>query len=99
YLIAFNGLSAAGWAYVIYHPYVPATYKSNHFSTTLAYFLHPYVPATYKSTFSALAPVQSLAALEVLHVLLGFVRSPFPTTVVQVSSRLVLVWGIVERFP
>lgn len=130
YLIAFNALSAAGWAYVIYlalnvfrgqrasssaydffkplASYVPTSIvvfltpqpkATNHFSTTLAYFLHPYFPATYESTFSALAPVQSLAALEILHVLLGFVRSPLPTTVVQVSSRLILVWGIVERFP
>lgn len=130
YLIAFNALSAAGWAYVIYlalavsrgqrasssvhdffkplASYVPTSIvtlltpqpkATNNFSTTLAYFLHSYVPATYESTFSALAPVQSLAALEILHVLFGFVRSPLPTTVVQVSSRLILVWGIVERFP
>lgn len=129
YLIAFNALSAAGWAYVIYlalavfrgqcasssvHDfkplvsYVPTSIvalwtpqpkATNSFSTTLAYFLHSYIPATYESTFSALAPVQSLAALEILHVLFGFVRSPLPTTVVQVSSRLILVWGIVECFP
>ncbi|KAG1878359.1 PTPLA-domain-containing protein [Suillus subluteus] len=130
YLIAFNALSAAGWAYVIYlalaefrgqrasssaydffkplASYVPTSIvvfftpqpkTTNQFSTTLAYFLHPYVPATYKFTFSVLTPVQSLAALEILHVLLGFVRSPLPTTVIQVSSRLILVWGIVERFP
>lgn len=130
YLITFNALSAAGWAYVIYlalaifrdqrasssaydffkplTSYVPTSIvtfltrqpkTTNHFSTTLAYFLHPYFPATYEFTFSALAPVQSLAAFEILHVLLGFVRSPLPTTVVQVSSRLILVWGIVERFP
>ncbi|KAG1723612.1 PTPLA-domain-containing protein [Suillus paluster] len=130
YLIAFNALSAAGWAYVIYlalgvfigqsasssaydffkplASYVPTSVvalftpqsnTSNHFSTTLAYFLRPYFPVTYNSTFFALGPVQSLAALEILHVLLGFVRSPLPTTVIQVSSRLILVWGIVERFP
>lgn len=130
YLIAFNALSAAGWAYVIYlalgvfigqtvsssaydlfkplASYVPISVvalftpqpkTTNQFSTTLAYFLRPYFPATYDTTFSALAPVQSLAALEILHVLLGFVRSPLPTTVIQVSSRLILVWGIVERFP
>lgn len=42
--------------------------------------------------------VQSLAILEVLHVLLGWVRSPLQTTIMQVSSRLVLVWGITEQF-
>ncbi|OJA09863.1 hypothetical protein AZE42_06258, partial [Rhizopogon vesiculosus] len=130
YLIVFNALSAAGWAYVIYLAlsviigqrasssaynflkplvsYVPTSIATlfspqpeatNHFSNTLASFLRPYIPATYNSTFSALAPVQSLAALEIIHVLLGLVRSPLPTTVIQVSSRLILVWGIVERFP
>jgi very-long-chain (3R)-3-hydroxyacyl-CoA dehydratase len=49
-------------------------------------------------TWSVLAPVQSLAALEVVHVLAGRVRSPLPTTLVQVASRLILVWAIVARF-
>ena len=30
---------------------------------------------------------------------LGLVRSPLPTTLMQVSSRLLLVWGIVNAFP
>ncbi|EMD37719.1 hypothetical protein CERSUDRAFT_154541 [Gelatoporia subvermispora B] len=42
--------------------------------------------------------VQSFAALEVLHVLLGWVRSPFGTTAAQVASRLYLVWGITYQF-
>ncbi|KAG1809395.1 tyrosine phosphatase-like protein [Suillus subaureus] len=110
-LAVFKGQRASSSAYDFFRPlvsYVPTSIvasltpqpeTTNHFSTALAYFLHPFFPATYKSTFSALAPVQSLAALEILHVLLGFVRLPLLTTVVQVSSRLILVWGIVERFP
>ncbi|KAF5389391.1 hypothetical protein D9757_004281 [Collybiopsis confluens] len=42
--------------------------------------------------------VQTCALLEVIHVMLGWVRSPLQTTVMQVSSRLFLVWGIVEQF-
>ncbi|KAI0769733.1 tyrosine phosphatase-like protein [Trametes elegans] len=42
--------------------------------------------------------VQSFAALEVLHVLLGWVRSPLVTTLIQVASRLYLVWGITYWF-
>lgn len=26
-------------------------------------------------------------------------RSPLPTTVMQVASRLLVVWGVVDRFP
>ncbi|KAF8527767.1 PTPLA-domain-containing protein [Gautieria morchelliformis] len=55
-----------------------------------------------KSTFAAVgwqtAVVQSFAALEVVHSLLGWVRSPVLTTAMQVASRLILVWGIAERF-
>ncbi|UZJ53486.1 hypothetical protein CBS101457_002806 [Exobasidium rhododendri] len=51
-------------------------------------------------TFSGglVALVQSGAILEVVHAALGFVKSPVPTTAIQVASRLWLVWGISERF-
>lgn len=42
--------------------------------------------------------VQTGALLEVLHVLLGMVRSPLVTTSMQVASRVYLVWGITESF-
>jgi hypothetical protein len=44
------------------------------------------------------ALVQSGAVLEVVHAAIGFVKSPVPTTAIQVASRLWLVWGISERF-
>ena len=44
------------------------------------------------------ALVQSGAILEVIHAAVGFVKSPVPTTAIQVASRLWLVWGISERF-
>jgi Protein tyrosine phosphatase-like protein, PTPLA len=43
--------------------------------------------------------VQSFALLEVIHALLGWVRSPVTTTTMQVASRLFLVWGITTQFP
>lgn len=46
-----------------------------------------------------LAVVQSLAILEIVHAALGWVRSPVPTTTIQVASRLFLVWGVTERYP
>ncbi|KZF26593.1 PTPLA-domain-containing protein [Xylona heveae TC161] len=41
---------------------------------------------------------QTLALLEVVHALFGIVRSPITTTGMQVASRLLLVWGIVNNF-
>lgn len=43
--------------------------------------------------------VQTLAVLEVVHSILGLVRSPIMTTVMQISSRLLLTWGVVDLFP
>ncbi|CCG81038.1 Protein tyrosine phosphatase [Taphrina deformans PYCC 5710] len=43
--------------------------------------------------------VQTSAALEVVHVALGLVPSPLLTTIMQVASRLLLVWGIDYLFP
>lgn len=53
----------------------------------------------YAEVGAQTAFVQSFAALEVLHVLLGWVRSPLGTTLIQVGSRLYLVWGITHLFP
>ncbi|KAG6329295.1 hypothetical protein ID866_9794 [Astraeus odoratus] len=107
YLVAFNLASAVGWAYVLLltvkalasqNSYVSYTAATNDLSRSLASLVAPYVPPTHSASWFAVAPVQSLAALEVLHVLVGVVRSPLPTTLMQVSSRLILVWGIVARF-
>ena len=61
--------------------------------------LYTRVCTTYDAVGWTTAYVQSAAALEVLHVLFGLVRSPLPTTLVQVSSRLFSVWCIAARFP
>ena len=53
----------------------------------------------YAAVGQQTALVQSAAALEVLHVLLGWVRSPLPTTLMQVASRLYSVWGVTYLFP
>ncbi|KAL8763219.1 MAG: hypothetical protein Q9184_000937 [Pyrenodesmia sp. 2 TL-2023] len=42
---------------------------------------------------------QTVAVLEILHSAFGLVRSPLPMTALQVSSRLFLVWAIVDHFP
>ncbi|KAK9468374.1 tyrosine phosphatase-like protein [Lipomyces arxii] len=43
--------------------------------------------------------VQTGALLEIVHSLLGLVRSPILTTLMQVASRILLVWGVVYLFP
>ncbi|KIK03521.1 hypothetical protein K443DRAFT_676696 [Laccaria amethystina LaAM-08-1] len=137
YLIAYNVLSALGWAYVlivtIVHIFnldggsdaipvanattasstlsrflstIPVLRSSGIFSTSretcLPLFLQPIYrrsTTTFARVGTQTAFVQSFAVVEVLHVLFGLVRSPLQTTVMQVSSRLFLVWGITEQFP
>ena len=54
---------------------------------------------TYDVVGSTTAIVQSAAVLEVVHVLFGLVRSPLPTTAMQVASRLFSVWCLADKFP
>jgi len=52
----------------------------------------------YDAVGSTTAVVQSAAVLEIVHVLFGLVRSPLPTTAVQVASRLFSVWCLADKF-
>lgn len=74
---------------------------SGSIETHLPTWMQPiYIRST--STFARVgaqtAFVQTFALLEVVHSLLGWVRSPLHTTVMQVVSRLFLVWGVMEQF-
>ncbi|KDN39910.1 PTPLA-domain-containing protein [Tilletiaria anomala UBC 951] len=53
---------------------------------------------THSHMGGLVAFVQTLAVLEVAHAALGWVRSPVPTTAIQVASRLWSVWAVTERF-
>ncbi|RMJ20778.1 phosphatase-like protein PTPLA [Aspergillus sp. HF37] len=53
-------------------------------------FAHVYSPL--------LTTTQTLAVLEVVHSLVGIVRAPLATTAMQVASRLLLVWGVMDPF-
>ncbi|CEJ89402.1 hypothetical protein VHEMI05246 [[Torrubiella] hemipterigena] len=85
YLVVYNALSAAAWSIVLYKTAL-TWYTSGHQEVFFE------VGEWTKWT-------QTAAALEILHSLLGVVRSPVLTTVMQVSSRFLLVWGIVHPYP
>jgi very-long-chain (3R)-3-hydroxyacyl-CoA dehydratase len=113
YLLAYNTFSALGWTYVLFlafsHLLNPSATSPEANSPSKIDILPAYLPpflqlilqrsyTTYANVGSTTAAVQSFAILEVLHVLLGWVRSPLGTTTMQISSRLFLVWGISARF-
>ena len=86
YLIAYNGASALGWAYVL-------------FLTAVAYSRGDPASALWGAVGAPLTYVQTAAALEVVHSLTGLVNSPAGTAFMQVFSRLWLVWGYARAFP
>lgn len=53
---------------------------------------------TYDVVGCAVTIVQTAAALEIFHSVSGLVKSPLPTAVIQVYSRLFLVWGVTQKY-
>lgn len=86
YLVAYNITSLVGWAYLL--------------AQTTAYLLENglQMDGLFGRIGYALIYIQTGALLEVLHSLLGLVRSGVMTALVQVYSRLLLVWVILYPF-
>ena len=53
---------------------------------------------TYDVVGGTVAIVQTAAAVEVVHSVAGLVKSPLPTAIIQVYSRLFLVWGVTQKY-
>ena len=84
YLIVYNLLSAAGWAVVLAHVF-EALYAQR-------------TPAQlWDNVGETLTIVQTAAAMEMLHSLLGVTRTPFMSAFLQVMSRLILVHAFTIR--
>ncbi|KAK1929126.1 Very-long-chain (3R)-3-hydroxyacyl-CoA dehydratase hpo-8 [Phytophthora citrophthora] len=89
YLLAFNGASCAGWAYVLYLT-VSTVLKSHEAGQDW----NQVAQSTWDVVSMPLKVVQTMAVMEIVHAAVGFVRSPLGSTLMQVSSRLWLVWAI-----
>ncbi|CEP12671.1 hypothetical protein [Parasitella parasitica] len=86
YLVAYNFTSLTGWAYVLF--------------LALAQIVST---GSYKDVFEATWPVlivvQSTALFEIVHAFFGWVRTPIMTTIMQVFSRIFLIWAVNFPFP
>jgi len=87
YLLAYNLVAAASWAWLLFLIVRHVVLEGHALSTLYA--------AVHRELFFA----QSLAILEVLHSMFGIVPSPVFTTGLQVVSRLFVVWGIFALAP
>ncbi|MCJ1433236.1 hypothetical protein MMC27_002595 [Xylographa pallens] len=85
YLIAYNATSALLW------------------SILLGRVLLLLPLAGYQNVYAGVGQyakwTQTLAVLEIVHSAFQIVRSPLLTTTIQVFSRVLLVWGIVNTWP
>lgn len=86
-LVAFNFLSCYGWLSVLYQ-------TVDHLIITNGEY-----QSIYKQVSQLLQVVQTVAVLEILHSLIGIVKAaPFPT-MMQVASRLYIVWLVLYAYP
>ncbi|XP_076905429.1 very-long-chain (3R)-3-hydroxyacyl-CoA dehydratase PASTICCINO 2-like [Bidens hawaiensis] len=85
YLTTYNWVVFAGWFQVLF--------------LTLKTLKESGYEDVYSNIEKPLLFAQSAAFLEILHGIIGLVRSPVSATLPQISSRLYLVWGILYSFP
>ncbi|SPO04484.1 related to protein tyrosine phosphatase-like protein (putative anti-phosphatase); pepino protein; pasticcino protein pas2 [Cephalotrichum gorgonifer] len=85
YLFVYNFLSSVLWFTV--------------FSRTLTHGIRFGFEGVYPGVGLFARVTQTLATLEITHSLTGLVRAPLMTTLMQISSRILLVWGVTYPFP
>ncbi|XP_044486315.1 very-long-chain (3R)-3-hydroxyacyl-CoA dehydratase PASTICCINO 2-like [Mangifera indica] len=85
YLVVYNWTVFVGWCQVLYLA-VKTLKDSGHENV-------------YSAVEKPLQFAQTAAVLEILHGLVGLVRSPITATLPQISSRLYVTWGILWSFP
>ncbi|PIA56161.1 hypothetical protein AQUCO_00700484v1 [Aquilegia coerulea] len=85
YLTLYNWTVFTGWAQVLY--FAVKTLKESG---------HEHV---YSAVERPLQLAQTAAVMEILHGLIGLVRSPVSATLPQIGSRLYVTWGILWSFP
>ncbi|XP_062199669.1 geranylgeranyl transferase type-1 subunit beta-like [Phragmites australis] len=85
YLSVYNWVVFYGWAQVLYYA-ILALLESGH-------------EAVYAAVERPLQFAQTAAIMEILHGLVGLVRSPVSATLPQIGSRLFLTWGVLWSFP
>ncbi|XP_078437493.1 protein-tyrosine phosphatase-like, PTPLA [Wolffia australiana] len=85
YLAAYNWIVFVGWFQVLY--FAVTTLKESGYRDV------------YDAVERPLLFAQTAAVLEILHGIVGLVRSPISATLPQVGSRLYVTWGILWSFP
>lgn len=90
YLILYNCLQTVGWLAILINTALYLFYYKGDWKS---------FPGAFERTEASLKFFQSLAMLEVLHIMLGFVKSNPSLTFLQVLSRVVIVWLVFNPVP
>ena len=85
YLASYNAALVAGWSYVLILAFAALRTAGP--------------SAVYAAVERPLALAQTAAVLEIAHAACGIARSPVLVTAMQVSSRLMVVWGVLHLAP
>ncbi|TVU21870.1 hypothetical protein EJB05_31541 [Eragrostis curvula] len=80
YLSVYNWVIFFGWAQVLYNA-ILALLGSGH-------------QTVYAAVEQPLLFMQTAAFMEILHAILGFVKSPISAIFPQISARLIFTWGV-----
>ncbi|CAJ0573303.1 unnamed protein product, partial [Mesorhabditis spiculigera] len=84
YLLAYNGLQVAGWALILVK--------------TLSGLAEGLSWSQLYTNVECLVQIfQTAAVLEIVHCAIGLVRSPIATTIIQVFSRVSVVWPVLYK--
>ncbi|KAJ3087719.1 hypothetical protein HK100_008288 [Physocladia obscura] len=83
YLVTYNAASLVAWSYIA----IRVLTNIGNYTTN------------YENFGGFLLVVQTFALLEIFHSAFGIVRSPIIPNVLQVGSRLIIVWLVVRNFP
>lgn len=90
YLIAYNGTLCVGWSVVLFR--VISHLLSPNATGGMILTTGPY-EGMWEKIRMLLTVSQTAALMEILHALVGLVKSPVMTTFIQVMSRIVVLWG------
>ncbi|CUM66549.1 uncharacterized protein PRCAT00004218001 [Priceomyces carsonii] len=85
WLIAYNSISSSLWSIILFNTVFLGTFLGQ--------------PILFDKTNKILTIVQTCAVVEIFNAAFGYVRSPLFTTIVQVFSRLLIVYGICQFLP
>ncbi|GLE01747.1 hypothetical protein PINS_up010585 [Pythium insidiosum] len=96
YLLLYNAASALAWAHIL--AATITTIWSAHANGDVADW-GTTAAAVWRAVGDEVRVVQTVAALEIVHAVLGIVRSPVVNAVMQAAARMWLLWAITPHWP